>query len=61
MLGWVLCDCSAAVISATGSGDLSGLGLLRTSLAFGLADLVMAFAIEGFPGLAIGITLFGFI
>lgn len=46
----VLFGCGAAVISGTGAGALSGLGLLGISLAFGLAVVVMAYAIGGISG-----------
>ena len=46
----VLFGCGAAVISGTGAGALSGLGLLGISLAFGLAVVVMAYAIGGITG-----------
>jgi aquaporin Z len=46
----VLFGCGAAVISGTGTGNLSGLGLLGISLAFGLAVVAMAYAIGGISG-----------
>jgi len=46
----VLFGCGAAVISGTGAGALSGIGILGISLAFGLAVVVMAYAIGGISG-----------
>jgi len=47
----VLFGCGAAVIAGqTTAGDLSGLGLLGIALAFGLAQLIMCYAIGGISG-----------
>jgi len=47
----VLFGCGAAVIAGqTTAGDLSGLGLLGIAFAFGLAQLIMCYAIGGISG-----------